>query len=203
MEFDLHKFDDITKLYVPSRGNSRAGSRQSSRGGSRAGGSRGGESRGEGSRGGGSRGTTAASRVTTPGTPFFEPIDFEVQEGQRPKTSDRPVVWSEAAGQYMLAGGKEGGEKKEPRKSIFSKEVADMHVSSVSRGSSRSGSRGGDTFDAASRSGSRGGNTFDALASKPLHDSKKVVDMKEFAAGFAGVDIVGIVKKDLGELSSR
>jgi len=203
MEFDLHKFDDITKLYVPSRGNSRAGSRQSSRGGSRAGGSRGGESRGEGSRGGGSRGTTAASRVTTPGTPFFEPIDFEVQEGQRPKTSDRPVVWSEAAGQYMLAGGKEGGEKKEPRKSIFSKEVADMHVSSVSRGSSRSGSRGGDTFDAASRSGSRGGNTFDALASKPLHDSKKVVDMKEFAAGFAGVDIGGIVKKDLGELSSR
>ena len=302
-EFDLHKYDEACKLYVPSRSSSRAGSRAgSSRAGSRAGNrgedsggaeviarSRAGSSRaGEGSQSGSRAGE---SRTTTPGVPFFDPINVDVKEGDRPKTSDRPGVWSDKVGQYTMGGGfdsvdresltlqstsKEGqSEEKDspPRRSVFAKSANDLHVSPMaspagSRQGSRQGSRresggegggegggggggGGSSLvsalavaasvavptsrqsqsrDSGSRNGENRGDggggatvgilrvgdgdgsggggddhdapSFDALDAKVRNDMGKTVDMKQFAAGFAGMGLESIVKRDLGELAT-
>ena len=146
-EFDLHRLDDMTKLYVPSRGSSRAG------------GSRGSVSRGSVSSGGAgtsrqsspqktsretaqSRAETAESTRTL--TPFFEPVNVDLREDQRPLTKDRPVKWNENAGMYVLSSGSSGsrGRNKSSPPSGFSGSILAKKWLSLSLGNDSANGEG-------------------------------------------------------------
>jgi len=98
-EFDLHRLDEITKLYVPSRGNSRASSRGEVELGLRGGmGSRPGTGMSAISFGRSDADETEKNRsvfshapsTREAATPFFEPVNVDLQIDQRPNTRDRP-----------------------------------------------------------------------------------------------------------------
>ena len=83
-EFDLHRLDDFTKLYVPSLPNSRAASRASSRGAA------GNEQKQHLDIADlvPSAGSAPPSRMF--GSPFYLPINPNIQENERPSSRDRP-----------------------------------------------------------------------------------------------------------------
>ena len=97
-EFDLHRLDSITKLYVPSRSGSRASSRQSAVSG---GGLLGVSRPGTGMSAISIRSDISLGRLEegedrlaptphSPATPYYEPLNVNIREDERPITRDRP-----------------------------------------------------------------------------------------------------------------